>query len=63
MDGPLGDVHFSGVGCGLPGCDDGLGRLAHDDDLLVGHHDDAGQLREPDPHVDEALSVEQKWMR
>lgn len=35
--------------------DGGLWGLAHDDELLVGHHDDARELREPDTNVDEAL--------
>lgn len=32
--------------------------LAHDDEFLVGLHDDAGKLREPNAHVNESISLQ-----
>ena len=46
---------FPRVLCGLVEGDGGLGGLAHDDDLLVGHHDHAGEAREPHTHAHETL--------
>jgi hypothetical protein len=34
-------------------------RLAHNDELLVRHHDDTGELREPDANVHESLRQDQ----
>lgn len=32
--------------------------LAHDDEFLVGLHDDTGKLREPDAHVNESIPLQ-----
>jgi len=34
-------------------------RFAHDDELLVGHHDDTWELWEPDANMHEALQQSQ----
>ena len=38
--------------------DDGVRGLAHNDHLLVRHHDHAGELREPQADVDVSLKME-----
>lgn len=32
--------------------------LAHDDEFLVGLHDDTGKLREPNAHMNESISLQ-----